>query len=134
MVAFDNLTRANHRPIPLRMLFTIKMDFTRKARLVAGGHTTAPPEVAYLRKCRLTRQRTTCIPHCEDERPYHDRHRQRLYAECAKYYAIAGKEFGEMAAVEVVIVRAPLWTKIAGASMEPSSGKELRDRKFSMQS
>jgi hypothetical protein len=26
------------------MIFTVKMDFTRKCRLVAGGHTTKPPE------------------------------------------------------------------------------------------
>jgi len=29
--------------IPLHMVFDVKMDFTRKARLVAGGHMTDPP-------------------------------------------------------------------------------------------
>ena len=29
--------------IPLRMIFDVKMDFSRKARLVAGGHLTDPP-------------------------------------------------------------------------------------------
>jgi hypothetical protein len=33
-----------HSEIPLIMIFDVKMDFTRKARLVAGGHTTKPPE------------------------------------------------------------------------------------------
>jgi hypothetical protein len=32
-----------YKKIPLRMIFDIKMDFTRKARLVAGGHLTDPP-------------------------------------------------------------------------------------------
>ena len=29
-----------HKRIPLHMVFDVKMDFTRKARLVAGGHVT----------------------------------------------------------------------------------------------
>jgi hypothetical protein len=32
-----------YKKIPLRMIFDIKMDFTRKRRLVAGGHLTEPP-------------------------------------------------------------------------------------------
>ncbi len=31
------------KKIPLRMIFDDKMDFTRKARLEAGGHWTGPP-------------------------------------------------------------------------------------------
>ena len=42
-VAFDILDDGSpppprHKRIPLRMIFDIKMDFTRKARFVAGGH------------------------------------------------------------------------------------------------
>jgi hypothetical protein len=32
-----------YRRIPCHLIFDIKMDFTRKARLVAGGHVTDPP-------------------------------------------------------------------------------------------
>jgi hypothetical protein len=32
-----------YKKIPCHMVFDIKMDFTRKARFVAGGHTTDPP-------------------------------------------------------------------------------------------
>jgi hypothetical protein len=32
-----------YKKITLCMIFDIKMDFTRKARLVAGGHLTDPP-------------------------------------------------------------------------------------------
>jgi len=32
------------KEIPLRMIFDVKMDFARKARVVAGGHRTDPPE------------------------------------------------------------------------------------------
>ncbi|MGH3053585.1 MAG: hypothetical protein ACRDL7_01240, partial [Gaiellaceae bacterium] len=46
--AFDIKAKGENAPdgykkIPLRMIFTVKMDFTRKARLVAGGHKTDPP-------------------------------------------------------------------------------------------
>jgi len=32
-----------HKEIPCHIIFNIKMDFTRKARFVAGGHKTDPP-------------------------------------------------------------------------------------------
>ena len=32
----------NHKQIPHHMVFDLKMDFTHKARLVAGGHKTDP--------------------------------------------------------------------------------------------
>ncbi len=32
-----------HKEIPCHLIFDIKMDFTRKARFVAGGHKTDPP-------------------------------------------------------------------------------------------
>eukprot|EP00978_Attheya_sp_CCMP212_P042980 scaffold272243_cov20-Attheya_sp.AAC.1 len=32
-----------HKKIQCHMIFDIKMDFTRKARSVAGGHLTDPP-------------------------------------------------------------------------------------------
>jgi hypothetical protein len=31
-----------HQRIPCHMIFDVKMDFTRKARFVAGGHVTDP--------------------------------------------------------------------------------------------
>jgi len=49
MVAFKPLDLGasppdDYKESPLRMIFDVKMDFTRKARLVAGGHLTDPPE------------------------------------------------------------------------------------------
>jgi hypothetical protein len=32
-----------YQKIPLHFVFDVKMDFTRKTRLVAGGHMTDPP-------------------------------------------------------------------------------------------
>ncbi len=47
-VAFDFKGKGDSSPpgfkfIPLHVVFDVKMDFTRKARLVAGGHVTDPP-------------------------------------------------------------------------------------------
>mmetsp|Transcript_5420 Transcript_5420/g.8000 ORF Transcript_5420/g.8000 Transcript_5420/m.8000 type:complete len:119 (+) Transcript_5420:3125-3481(+) len=46
-IAFDIRSETQAPPgyckIPHRIIFEIKMDFTRKARLVAGGHKTDPP-------------------------------------------------------------------------------------------
>ena len=47
-VAFELRERNTQPPvgykhIPMKMIFDIKMDFTRKALLVAGGHKTDPP-------------------------------------------------------------------------------------------
>jgi hypothetical protein len=36
-------TPVGHKEIPCHIIFDIKMDFTRKARFVAGGHKTDPP-------------------------------------------------------------------------------------------
>ncbi len=45
--AFDVRSETQAPPgyklIPLRIIFEIKMDFMRKARLIAGGHRTDPP-------------------------------------------------------------------------------------------
>ncbi len=46
--AFEILEPGQEAPIgskciPCHMIFEVKMDFTRKARFVAGGHWTAPP-------------------------------------------------------------------------------------------
>jgi hypothetical protein len=47
-VAFELKERNTQPPvsykhIPVKRIFDIKMDFTRKALLVAGGHKTDPP-------------------------------------------------------------------------------------------
>jgi Reverse transcriptase (RNA-dependent DNA polymerase) len=49
MVAFQALEGheripQGYKPITVRMIFDVKMDLTRKAQLVAGGHLTDPPD------------------------------------------------------------------------------------------
>jgi hypothetical protein len=50
IVAFkilDNGKRApvGYQRIPCMLMYDVKMDFTRKTRLVAGGHVTQPPSI-----------------------------------------------------------------------------------------
>ena len=47
-VTFNLLDRNNHAPVGYKeitchLIFDVKMDLTRKARYVAGGHITNPP-------------------------------------------------------------------------------------------
>jgi Reverse transcriptase (RNA-dependent DNA polymerase) len=41
----DESIPQDYKPITVRMIFDVKMDLTRKARLVAGGHLTDPPDM-----------------------------------------------------------------------------------------
>jgi hypothetical protein len=46
----DQAVPIGYQKIPLHFVFDVKMDFTRKACLVAGGHMTDPPSsIAYSR-------------------------------------------------------------------------------------
>jgi hypothetical protein len=54
--------------IRCHVIFDVKMDFTRKARFVAGGHMTGYTGVNYVLECRVTRQCPIGIPHCSIER------------------------------------------------------------------
>jgi hypothetical protein len=40
----DNVVPSGYKEFDCHMIFDVKMDLTRKARLVAGGHQTDPPK------------------------------------------------------------------------------------------
>jgi hypothetical protein len=51
MIAFDVMEPYRHLPVgykhlPCHIIWDVKMDFTRKCRLVAGGHLCAPPKTS----------------------------------------------------------------------------------------
>ena len=87
MVAFKPLDLGasppdDYKEIPLRMIFDVKMDFTRKARLVAVGHLT--DRLAFM----LAKLNGLDMIMTDIGNAY-------LNAEVTeKYYAIAGPEFG----------------------------------------
>ena len=94
------------------------MDFTRKARLVAGGHLTNPPEaLTYLSvvSCDSVRLAFMLAKLNGLHMIMTNIGNAYLNAEdTEKYYAIAGPEFGELQGRTVVVVRALYGLKSAG--------------------
>jgi len=125
MVAFKPLDLGasppdDYKEIPLRMIFDVKMDFTRKARLVAVGHLT--DRLAFM----LAKLNGLDMIMTDIGNAY-------LNAEVTeKYYAIAGPEFGELQARTVVIVRALYGLKSAGAAWNHHLANELMQLEFGM--
>jgi hypothetical protein len=50
------------------VIFDVKMNFTRKARFVAGGHMTETPE-SMTYSSHVSRQHSDCIPNCRLKQP-----------------------------------------------------------------
>jgi hypothetical protein len=125
-IAFDIKPKGEAPPegyqqIPLRLIFDVKMDFTRKARLVAGGHKTDPPEEVTTYSSVVTKDSVriafmlATLNGIEVEMA--DVGNAYLNAKVAeKVYAIAGPEFGQDQGRVVVIIRALYGLKSAGAS------------------
>jgi hypothetical protein len=109
-----------YKKIPLRMIFDIKMDFTRKARLVAGGHLTDPP--CYLTYISVVPRESVRIAFPIAAINVYDviaEDVQNAYVQATsleKYYAISGNEFGEGKGKTELIVRALYGLKSSGAS------------------
>jgi hypothetical protein len=111
-----------YQEIRCHIIFDIKMDgkFTRKARLVAGGHTTDPPaSITYssvvsrdsVRICfMLAALNDLDLSACDVGNAY-------LNAKCReKIWTIAGPEFGEDAGCVMIITRALYGLKSSGAA------------------
>ncbi|MGH3054508.1 MAG: reverse transcriptase domain-containing protein, partial [Gaiellaceae bacterium] len=108
------------KQISLHVVFDIKMDFTRKSRLVAGGHLTDPPLVmtyssVVSRESVRIAMLLASVNACE--LVMLDIGNAYLNAPTSeKVYAYAGPEFGDQQGSLVVIVRALYGLKSAGAS------------------
>jgi len=136
MIAFEvQPEKATHVPgykkIPGHIVWDVKMDFTRKARYVAGGHRTDPPKaityssvvsretiriallVAGLNGLNL---RLTDIGNAYLTAPVTER-----------YYVVAGDEFGPLKGRVLKIVRALYGLKSAGAAFRAHLASVLRD-------
>jgi hypothetical protein len=124
-VAFEFLQPGDNIPhgykkIFLHMVFDIKMDFTRKARLVAGGHLTDVPacmtysSIVFQESIRImfliAALNDLKILGADIGNAYLNAPNRE------KVYAIAGKEFGSRAGENVIIVRALYGLKSAGAA------------------
>ena len=131
----DRTAPPGYQKIPHNIIFEIKMDFTRKARLVAGGHKTAPPEqltyssVVSRESVRmgflLAALNDVDIVAADVGNAY-------LNAETKeKVYIITGPEFGPLDQGKVaVIVRALYGLKSSGAMWRSHFANNLRDMGF----
>jgi hypothetical protein len=124
-VAFDFLPE--NEPVPigytkisLHMVFDIKIDFTRKARLVAGGYVTdVPSNLTYSSVVSRESARIMFLIAALNDLQVLSANIGNAYLNAPnreKVYAIAGKEFGSRAGQTVIIVRALYGLKSAGAA------------------
>ncbi len=120
--------------IKCHMIFDVKMDLTRKARFVAGGHLTEPPasityssvvsrdsvRIAFL----LAAMNDLDILACDVGNAY-------LNAPCReKVWFVAGPEFGSRQGTVIKIVRALYGLKSSGASWRAMFNNSIRDIGF----
>ncbi len=96
--------------LTLHMVFDVKMDFTRKARLVAGGHLTDPPaSITYSSVVSRDSVRIMFLVAAVNDLQVLAADIGNAYLNAPnreRVYAIAGKEFGSRAGQRVLIVRA----------------------------
>ena len=126
---------AGFKRIPLTMIFDIKLDFTKKARLVVGGHITDPP-TSMTYSSVLSRESVriafTIAALNGLDVIMSDVGNAYLNARTSeKVYGIAGMEFGEQDVGKVcVIVRALYGLKSSGAAWRSHFANDLRDKGF----
>ena len=129
------LKLVGYQKIRCHLVFDVKMDFTRKARFVAGGHMTDPPEfstyssvvsretvrIAFL----LAALNGLAICAADIGNAY-------LNADCKeKIYTVAGKEFGPQLEGKVLIVAKALYgLKSSGAAWRSHLSKSIAEMGF----
>ena len=134
MVRMDPTKYVGFQEISCHMIFDVKMDLTRKARFVAGGHLTEPPasityssvvtrdsiRIAFL----VAALNNLDITACDVGNAY-------LNAPCReKIWFIAGPEFGSQQGMVVKIVRALYGLKSSGASWRAMFNSTILDMGF----
>jgi hypothetical protein len=106
----DNVTPIGYKKIDVHMIFDVKSDLTRKARLVAGGHQIDPPkESTYSSIVSRDSVRIAFILAALNGPDVLAGDIQNTYLNAGtkeKVYTIAGPAFGSNAKQPVLIVRA----------------------------
>lgn len=137
--AFDILDEGARPPpgyqrIPVHIVFDVKMDFTRKARLVAGGHVTGPPSsVTYASVVSRESVRIAFLIAALNDMELlaGDIANAYLNAPCReKVYTVCGPEFGSMQGRIARIVRALYGLKSSGAAWRAHLASTLSDIGF----
>lgn len=125
-----------YQKIPIHMVFDIKMDFTRKARLVAGGHKTEPPaSITYASVVARDSVRIAFLVAALNELDILAGDVQGAYlnAPCReKVYTICGPEFGEYQGRIAIIQLALYGLKSSGYAWRSHLAETLRMMDFTM--
>ena len=141
-VAFKILEEGEKGPVgyqkvPCHLIFDVKMDFTRKARYVAGGHVTKPPSsLTYASVVSRESVRIAFLLAALNDLDIlaGDIGNAYLNAPCSeKIFTICGPEFGsEHQGRVAVIVRALYGLKSSGAAWRAHLAETMRDMNFKM--
>jgi hypothetical protein len=131
----DEIPPNFYKEIKCFMVFDVKMDFTRRARLVAGGHKTEPPkESVYSSVVSRESVRLFFLMAALNDLDIlsADVQNAYLHAETSeKVWTRAGQEFGkEYVGRPCYIVRALYGLKSSGARFHDYVAKTLRDAGF----
>ena len=121
----DKKEPIGYQHIVCHMIFNVKIDFTQKARFVAGGHMTeAPALLTYssLVSCESIRIAFKVAALNNLDVLVADIGNAYLSADChEKVYTIAGPEFGSNVGKHIVITRALYGLKSSGADFVEST-------------
>ena len=131
----DDKIPIGYTQIPCHMIFDIKIDFTRKARFVAGGHRTKPPSsITYSSVVSRDSVRIALMLAALNEVDILAGDIQNAYLNAAcreKVWTIAGKEFGsENIGKRVLIVRALYGLRSSGAAFRSHLADSLHNMGF----
>jgi len=116
------------------MNFEVKMDFTRKARFVAGRHMTDPPtEITYSSVVSRDSVRIGFLIAALNDLDLVAADIGNAYLQAdtkEKIYAIAGPEFGGLQGRKMIIIRALYGLKSSGAAWHDHFAQTLHDLGF----
>jgi hypothetical protein len=136
MIAFEPQPEGDthvpgYKKIPGFIIWDVKMDFTRKARYVAGGHRTEPPKaLTYSSVVSRESVRLALLIAALNDLDVRLTDIKNAYLNAPiteKYYVIAGDEFGpELKGRCMKIVRALYGLKSAGAAFRAHLATILR--------
>ena len=138
--AFKKLENGETVPIGYQrvnchMIFDVKMeDFRRKARLVAGGHVTAPPAtITYASVVSRETVRIALTIAALNDLPVKVADIQNAYITAPvneKIWTVLGREHGEDAGKKAIIVRSLYGLKSSGASFRNHLADCMKHLKF----
>lgn len=131
----DDIMPVGYKEIPCHMIFDVKMDLTRKARLVAGGHKTDPPkESVYSSVVSRDSVRLAFLIAALNDLDILSADVQNAYLNAPtkeKVWTRAGIEFGpDDAGRPVLIVQALYGLKSSGARWRDHMAATLREAGF----